>query len=95
MILTSHARLELAALDLKEKHIENSLNVTPWKNLPSWLSHRKYVWAMARTNHREVEMLKSSLDVSPSMLSSDVVLTSGVLLVGDNQSQERPSSYGS
>lgn len=94
MILTSHARLELAILDLKEKYIEDSLNV-PWKNLPSWLSYQKYAWATARTNRREVDMLKSSLDVSPSMLSSDIELTSRVLTVGDNQSQERLSSYGS
>ncbi|KAK0193044.1 hypothetical protein F5146DRAFT_1192440 [Armillaria mellea] len=65
-------KLELAALDLKEKHIENSLNVAPWKNLPSWLSHRKYVWAMARTSHREVDMLKSSLDQSSRVPSKAI-----------------------
>ncbi|KAK0237611.1 hypothetical protein EDD85DRAFT_936568 [Armillaria nabsnona] len=56
-------KLELAVLDLKEKYIEDSLNI-PWKNLPSWLSYQKYAWATARTNRREVDMLKSSLDNS-------------------------------
>ncbi|PBK90274.1 hypothetical protein ARMGADRAFT_1032812 [Armillaria gallica] len=56
-------KLELAVLDLKEKYIEDSLNV-PWTNLPSWLSYQKYAWATARTNYREVDMLKSSLDLA-------------------------------
>ncbi|KAK0435667.1 hypothetical protein EV421DRAFT_1740123 [Armillaria borealis] len=56
-------KLELAALDLKEKYIEDSLNV-PWRNLPSWLSYQKYAWATARTNRREVDMLKSSLNLA-------------------------------
>ncbi|PBK90266.1 hypothetical protein ARMGADRAFT_1083128 [Armillaria gallica] len=53
-------RLELATLELKEKHIQDSLNVS-WVNIPSRLSHEKYAWATARAHCREVDGLKSWL----------------------------------
>ncbi len=64
-VLTSPTRLELAALELKEQHIQNSLDV-PWMNLLSRLSHEKYVWVTARAHRREVDALKSELVVSTS-----------------------------
>ncbi|KAK0435673.1 hypothetical protein EV421DRAFT_1908546 [Armillaria borealis] len=57
---TRFNRLELATLELKEKHIQDSLNVS-WASLPSRLSHEKYAWATARVHRREVDSLKSWL----------------------------------
>ncbi|SJK98888.1 uncharacterized protein ARMOST_02163 [Armillaria ostoyae] len=61
--LNRSAGLELAALELKEKYIQDSLNVS-WMALPSlprYLSREKYVWATARAHRREVDALKSKL----------------------------------
>ncbi|PBK90261.1 hypothetical protein ARMGADRAFT_1083123 [Armillaria gallica] len=52
--------LNLAALGLKEKYIQDSLNVS-WACLPSRLSHEKYAWITARAHRREVHSLKSWL----------------------------------
>ncbi|KAK0237613.1 hypothetical protein EDD85DRAFT_951799 [Armillaria nabsnona] len=56
-------RLELAALELKEKYIQDSLNVswTALPSLPKYLSREKYAWATARAHRREVDALKSKL----------------------------------
>ncbi|PBK68655.1 hypothetical protein ARMSODRAFT_975555 [Armillaria solidipes] len=92
---TRFNRLELAALELKEKHIQDSLNVS-WASLPSRLSHEKYAWATARVHRREVDSLKSWLVVSTSSPSSgEAMLTARVPKVGDNQGEEGSSSNGS
>ncbi|KAK0203375.1 hypothetical protein DFS33DRAFT_1274582 [Desarmillaria ectypa] len=56
-------RLKFATLELKEKHIQDSLNVS-WMTLSSlsqYLSHEKYAWVTARAHRREVDALKSRL----------------------------------
>ncbi len=75
MIPTRSARLELAALELKEKYIQDSLNVswTALPSLPKYLSREKYAWATARAHRREVDALKSKLMVS-ILSSSEIVL---------------------
>ncbi|PBK68663.1 hypothetical protein ARMSODRAFT_1019279 [Armillaria solidipes] len=55
-------KLKRAALELKEKHIQN-LDVS-WKSLPTRLAHEKYVWATARVHRREVGALKSKLELT-------------------------------
>ncbi|PBK68654.1 hypothetical protein ARMSODRAFT_975552 [Armillaria solidipes] len=61
--LNRSARLELAALEFKEKYIQDSLNVswTALPSLPKYLSREKYAWATARAHCREVDALKSKL----------------------------------
>ncbi|PBK68657.1 hypothetical protein ARMSODRAFT_975557 [Armillaria solidipes] len=56
-------KLQLAALELKEKHIQTSLNIS-WMSLPSRLSDEKYVWGIARERRREVVALKSRLELA-------------------------------
>lgn len=91
--LTSHVRLELAVLELKEKQIQG-VNVA-WTNLLSRVSHEKYIWMTARTHRRDVETVKSRLEVSTSSSSaSEVMLTARVWIVGNNQGKEGPSSGG-
>ncbi|KAK0429864.1 hypothetical protein EV421DRAFT_2025653 [Armillaria borealis] len=61
--LNRYARLELAALELREKYIQDSLNVswTALRSLSQYLSREKYAWATARACCREVDALKSKL----------------------------------
>ncbi|KAK0429863.1 hypothetical protein EV421DRAFT_1863083 [Armillaria borealis] len=54
---TRFKRLELVTLELMEKHIQDSVNVS-WANLPSRLSHEKYAWTTACRYHREFDSLK-------------------------------------
>ncbi|KAK0435671.1 hypothetical protein EV421DRAFT_1908544 [Armillaria borealis] len=56
-------RLELAALELKEKHIRDSMNGswTALPSLPKYLSREKYAWATARAHRLEVDALKTKL----------------------------------
>ncbi|KAK0237621.1 hypothetical protein EDD85DRAFT_951806 [Armillaria nabsnona] len=60
---TDFNRLELSTLELKEKYIQDCLNVS-WASLPCRLSHEKYAWATARAYHRGVDDLKTWLELA-------------------------------
>ncbi|KAK0452705.1 hypothetical protein EV421DRAFT_1968939 [Armillaria borealis] len=53
-------KLELAVLELKERQIQG-VNIA-WTNLPSRVSHEKYIWTTARMHRRDVETVKSRLE---------------------------------
>ncbi|SJK98880.1 uncharacterized protein ARMOST_02154 [Armillaria ostoyae] len=55
-------KLELAVLELKEKQIQG-VNIA-WTNLPSRVSHEKYIWTTARMHRRDVETVKSRLELA-------------------------------
>ncbi|PBK76234.1 hypothetical protein ARMSODRAFT_1011500 [Armillaria solidipes] len=60
---TDFNRLELATVELKEKYIQDCLNVS-WAGLPCRLSHEKYAWAIARAYRRGVDDLKTWLELA-------------------------------